>query len=594
MQQVASSTQADGLVNATRTDAEAQLQSKGIASVELGAAYQGGYTHIALLVADEDVHAARKALKRLEQGRAHLFSPSGAEGASFRLDQPDYRQVTLAVLPIALAEDLLAKSRAGPGLEPMERVRLAAYVRTYFGSTARLIGLKGSATEADRLDDPEAIAEIASLDMSNRTELDRQLKEWGWRPSDDMLERLSLADSWIREELLAHSSESSKAPPGLSVFFIRARAVEMKFLDPMREALEAAGFEILRSVPLEGALAEQIEKATRGGNWGAGPFPLSGGPPVHVFIAVDVFPRVPSLGTQRKHPLLDNQRTLDAKLAAREAVFRDIPKSKRFNPLHSTDTSGEALRVIGQICPEADREDVRTQFKARLKAVDDCAQGDTRLPGEDTIAAMVSADTPAGPRLRKIFRAQCAEQIPAIADMHDQLAPQMPEFPPILERGDRFLDMSAPGAAFLPVGLQGRPIPVKSVLRLRSLLEQAAKSGARPVGFDPRDGVLISSDTSEIFVPPFDRLDANGAARPLTAIVPGNAGPGLSYKTAWYPVLGVPRQVFLSGNTPTVTLFNRVVYPAERNLRRLWKFSRKTGAAGWRRVKRLTSFARRR
>lgn len=219
---------------------------------------------------------------------AQLFSPGGGTGRSFRLTGAEI-EVALSLFPVDLAEHLLARADE---LEALDRFRIAAYIRAYFGSPARIMGREDT-------DDQEAlsrVAEAAGYDASifqDRAALDDELAEAGWRPTHDMLDRLGIADPWLREHILAGGAARQTQPAGFAVYFLRRRAVSLGRVDMARAAISATGFEILAEQSLSPNLAEKLRKSTRGGNWRKGPFPVSGGPPAYLFFVLDVFPHPP-------------------------------------------------------------------------------------------------------------------------------------------------------------------------------------------------------------------------------------------------------------------------------------------------------------
>ncbi|MCA1775882.1 MAG: hypothetical protein LC676_09820 [Loktanella sp.] len=230
-------------------------------------------SRLALMVEARDALPVRKLLRAVQGVEATVYTTNGSKSGSFRLDEAEFSAISLAFMPMDLAETLLARARSAIGLPREDRVRLAAYVSAYFRAPSRLAGGAEKDPAAD----------------THRSELDRDLLTAGWRPPQDMLERLALADPWIRKSLLP--TKGPGLPPGLTAFFVRERAVAECFLPRIREVIAEIGFEILTEVELVGDTAEEMRKSTRGGNWGSGPFSVSGGPPRHILLFVGPFER---------------------------------------------------------------------------------------------------------------------------------------------------------------------------------------------------------------------------------------------------------------------------------------------------------------
>lgn len=540
-----------------QTAVEARLNGTGIAAIEVGRWTSADGDHVALLTADEDAVAARTAARPMPGTTAHVLTTSGSRSGSFRLDNPEYSSITIAIFPFDLAGALLARSKAQAGLDALDRFRVAAYVATYFRSFGRLVGFDDQ-TGPIALG---ALAKAASIDPAqyeDRAALDGYLAEIGWRPSIDMLERLGLADAWIESELLPQLVGDKKVAPGLSIFFCRATAVDMGYTPEMQAAIEDMGFEILKSLPLDDGLINEIRSATRGGNWGAGPFPKGGGPPTHLLFAVDVFPSRPDPTLLRQHPFLDNSRTLEAKFAARDAVFRSLSPDERFNPMHSSDNSTEAMRIAADVLSPADFANLAEVFTARMGTVDAMRDEAEPLSGRSRVTAHFLLRRGPKRRLRKIYRPQHAAHADRTAQLQTTLATLWSEFPAILSQGDGYLDFEDPGDAFVPLAGQKLPARVATVLNLRRLLRTVAEAGFRPDRWDLDQGVFISTETGELRIAGIDRLDENVEPKKLTDIVPSDAsgsGQPDTYATFWYPVLGMPRWMFLQSGPVTMYLY---------------------------------------
>ena len=178
--------------------------------------------------------------------------------------------------------------------------------------------------------------------------LDLHLASVGWRPALDNLAKWSRRNSWL-EELLADLTRDLKAPSGLAVFIIRQQASASKPVRHIEQIIDAHGFDRLASVELQ---AEQMlagEEGIRGGNWGAGPYPISGGGPAVAVIAIDPMPTTPNAEDSRKHPTLDNSRLLGIKNEVREWWNSTVQPHQRCNVLHSSDSAVQAVEYLETI-----------------------------------------------------------------------------------------------------------------------------------------------------------------------------------------------------------------------------------------------------
>ncbi|MDJ0627698.1 MAG: hypothetical protein QNJ44_05525 [Rhodobacter sp.] len=554
------------------TGVEDRLRKAEVRYVVVAQRHVSGGDHVALLVADKDAARAKAAIRGTPGVSVHFFTLAGAKSGGFRLDNPKYNAITLAIFPLELADHLLESAMRAGGLDALDDFRIAAYVRAYFGGQARLFGLTA---EDDEAVDLQVLAKAAGVDpfvCRNRASLDAFLAAAGWRPPIDMLERLGLADDWIRDTLLPILVDDAAVPPGLTVFFCRARTTDLARLDTMRSAIEDAGFEILLSLPLDGELATTVRRSVRGGNWGAGPWPKNGGPPVHLLFAADVFPVEPAEAIRAQHPFLDNNRILSAKIAARDAVLAGVPSGSHFNALHSADNSAETLRFAKLILAEDASAALEAEFLSRRAEVDAAIEEFNPLPGRNAVALMVRRGQGPESRMRKIFRRQYLDDMRHDAELLERLASDWPEFPSLRKRGPNYLEFDDVGADCIPLASLGTLAPIATILRLRKVLQAVAASGFDPVGWDPGHGILVSQANGVHRIPGFDRLQRRDdpvrvaeAAR-LTGPMHRDKG---NYRVRWYPVLGIPRAVFFGGSPTVMHLYRMLVHPLHRGFGRV-------------------------
>jgi hypothetical protein len=96
----------------------------------------------------------------------------------------------------------------------------------------------------------------------------------------------------------------------------------------------------------------QIARSVRGGNWGRGPWPISGGPPVAAIVVFDTSPITPTRKQRRRFPFLANARLL-CKEQIRDAFNEGLPPEQHCNVIHSSDNGREAMDYLRIIMPEA-------------------------------------------------------------------------------------------------------------------------------------------------------------------------------------------------------------------------------------------------
>ncbi|EAR51191.1 hypothetical protein OG2516_14990 [Oceanicola granulosus HTCC2516] len=538
----------------------------GTDALVLSARHAPGGSLLALLVGDGiAARRARAALRRAGGVEAAVFTPTGSGSASFQLDEPACRAITLAIMPVDLAERLLETARRQGGLPEPERTLLPAYVTAYFRSLPRLAGKADDAPA----DDPARDA--------HRAELDRTLAAAGWRPPHDMLERLALADPWIHDRLLPPAPDGPETAPGVTAFFVRARAVELGFLERMREVIADVGFEILASIPLEGALAEEMRKSSRGGNWGAGPFLVSGGPPRHMFIAYDAFPLPPRDATLAEHPLLDNARTLTAKTDTRKLIAAATGAWGSFNSMHSTDHSAEAFRIAAMLMTPDELAALKATVAGRLAAVRRALDGTRLGPGRDITAAGLRADG----IVRRVFRPHLAAYAAPVADAQQRLAPRFAEVSDIVAVREGAVDFADPGPGFVPASALAGPLPLALAHRLRELLVAAAREGLVLGRWDPAQALYVSTDLRELRLLGLDRPHPGDSPRSL-----GDCLADPATRADLVRLTGIPTWAFLDGTPAAMRLSRDVLRPAGARLDRLRRKASNLILAGLKRTRR--------
>lgn len=299
--------------------------------------------HLTVMVEDEQAKAASRFISPWPAGEpVQAFSPSGLPGFAFG-DMP--------VLPTRLARRLLDGAALTDGL------RLADPVDRFMASVFSIVYLRPSLIDVgnDRAMLPSLAAAIASqageLDIKLSTpitheSLDALLMAHDWEPPIDMQERIGCWNPWVAEKLRRTGDWVGGEPAGLVIFYIRQRAIHEGKTELILDELQRSGFRLLPTPSLTAVQLEAIGREVRGGNWGRGPFPQSGGPPGAVVVGFDPNPIPPNQTELEQFPLLDNSRIQQAKQSVRRAVHKDLPRAQHYNAMHSTDNAVQAWRAV--------------------------------------------------------------------------------------------------------------------------------------------------------------------------------------------------------------------------------------------------------
>ncbi len=302
-------------------------------------------------------------------------------------------------------------------------------------------------------------------------DLDRYLDSRGWRPPHDMLVRLSRRNAWIRS--LLHESTDSSDDQGLAVFVLRQQALARGGIARAKELVEQHGFVVLRCDELPLDQRKTVARSIRGGNWGRGPWPISGGTPAAVIVAYDTNPVAPTRRQRKKFPFLANAHLL-CKDKIRDAFNQGFSTQEHCNAIHSSDNAREAQDYLRVMLPEA-----LAELPAQIE----------QLRGEFSTAEPVLANwTRAGRRakielvdwngklaVKKTFKPHqerfCQREVAALG----ALQPVVPQVPRLLESSDssltipyyeHTLDYRRSSGKLLPL-----PVARQAIAALRNVYE---------------------------------------------------------------------------------------------------------------------------
>lgn len=281
-----------------------------------------------------------------------IYSVTGLPGSDFR---------GMPYFPPYLAEELLERSVIYKSMcrvpAPREHFLSLAYHALYHKGHDSGIPATGAAKSKSRAVDHDYAAilnrQAAGLGIhvaATLEDLDACLDANGWRPPHDMLIRLSRRNRWIRS-LLRRPEQRGTADDRIAVFLLREEALRRGGVERAVELIEACGFQIVTTRKLDAATSRTVARSLRGGNWGRGPWPVSGGRPVAAIIAYDPAPIAPTRRDRKRFPFIANARLL-CKEQLRDAFNEGLPKDQHCNVIHSSDNGREAMDYLRIIMPD--------------------------------------------------------------------------------------------------------------------------------------------------------------------------------------------------------------------------------------------------
>jgi hypothetical protein len=279
-----------------------------------------------------------------------------------------------------------------------------------------------------------------------------------------------------------------------------------------------------------------------------------------MILAFDAFPVRPGADTLRMHPLLDNARALDAKTATRDVIAAATPPRERFNPLHSSDHATEAWRIAEKLLPGPAFAAMRAGVAARRVSLCAATGGAVPEAGRNLPAVCLRREG----AVRRVFRPHLAGHGPSVVQAQELLRSAGPEICGLLGTGEGLVDVADPGEAFAPAATLGGPLPFALALRLRALLEEAAKAGIVLDRWDPAQTVFVNRARTELRLLGFDRPRCLGGPQPLSATL---ADPATRADLA--RLTGIPAAVFFGGSAVRMRLCRDVLRPTTGLVRRL-------------------------
>ncbi|RYV49392.1 hypothetical protein [Pengzhenrongella frigida] len=509
-----------------------------------------------LLVADDDLAAVR-ALLAEEPGTiaVDLYSETGLPGSDFQGAAYYVPDLARQILSGAIAH-------ASGALVPSPRDHLLSLAYHAVYHKGERSGLPSDDAPAgfrdpdhDYAETLRRLAAAVGTTLPGQLEgIDEHLGREGWRPPPDALRRLGEFNPWIARRLEAQVQPPVE-PPELSVFLVRERALTVVGIEDITAALAETGFEVILERQLDDEARQRCADVTRGGNWGSGPFPVSGGGPATALVAVHYGPEAPDPALHAQYPRLTNGDVLLAKQRIRDLIGALVDPEQRFNPLHSSDNEPEAWEYVGAAVPEA-AVDLRAEVAARRDAYR------TELPVLEVLslarrAKVEVVDSAQGPAVRKTFAPQARRFMEREVRALRELGPLVDAVPELIDVGPNWVMTARYDNALgsldelRPAGLLPLDVVREMVAVLRTIHELGFDLiDAKPQNFllDPRRGLKIVD--FEFFYsypltpPPFaEAYWLRGVPDDFVGDVPRGR---LSYEWRWRRLTGLSRDGLLA------------------------------------------------
>jgi hypothetical protein len=544
-----------------------------------------------LLVGDDDLTRVQQLL---DSGPGlipcDLYSETG-------LPRSDYR--SLPYFPSYLAAELLdaaVEHRSGCRVpSPRHHFLSMAYHAIYHKGPSSGVPVSGTQTPTTNgASEHDYVAVLGKLAVQCgisceicRTGLLAELERQGWKPPRDMVARLGKWNAWIRE-LFPASKLPARDEQGLAVFLVREQSLARASLSQLTAMVEELGLSIIATREFAPHDVRKIAGSIRGGNWGRGPWPVSGGPPVAAIVAVDAQPLAPTKRQRRKFPLVTNARLL-GKSRIRDLLNANYPADQHMNGMHSSDNSAEAWDYIAIAMPDAADEiasklaEVHQKFHARTSAIKDL----TRFGNRAKVECVLIDGRPA---VKKTFKPGKERYCQRERIAMQQLSQRIQAIPPLIAGDEHSVTYPFYDDVKNYQRSSGKLMPLwmarEAVLALKAVYEAGyalIDASIDNVLVDRQEGIKLI-DFEFLYRYPTkpatfaQSYDIAGCPKDFDGDIP--AGGTKTYRKHWQPYTGLSLNSLLNDpvwlqhvkRTLYVTLHGWRYYP--RRLRQVWRSAR--------------------
>lgn len=399
-----------------------------------------------------------------------LYTATGLPGTDFR-NLPYYAP--------QLAEQLLERAIEHHGVCrvpcPRDHFLSLAYHALYHKGRSSGLPVDGNIAASAKSADHDYVATLARLSPAahyegalNLNALDDFLDSQGWRPSHDMLARLAPRNAWLRERL---SQERDATPDnGLIVFILRQVGMQRGGLERAERLVAQHGFDIVQVTQLDADDASRAARFIRGGNWGKGPWSISGGLPAGFIVAHDPRPLKPTKKQLKKQPLIVNARSL-CKDDIRDEFNAGVDASEHCNVIHSSDNAREALDYIKCLSPAASHE----ILEAVGRIGDDGVVADFTKSGRRATIEVVRHGS--GLAVRKSFKPHAREHFERELQLLRELGGRVACIPPLIDCGADWLMIPYYDDVLGYRRSSGRLLPVETAQAAIAALREVYEAG---------------------------------------------------------------------------------------------------------------------
>ncbi|ANU27621.1 hypothetical protein I858_011555 [Planococcus versutus] len=275
------------------------------------------------------------------------------------------------------------------------------------------------------------------LDEVSLESFHRVLDEHGWAPSTDTIRKLiGVSGKWL-ESIIQSSEHNFEKDGELMVFVVREWAEERQLTSKIVDWFERNGLCLVRAVKLNEEQKRNATQNLRGGNWGQGPWAVSGGKPSTLLVMYDYHPKQLNAKMKKKYPHVSNEHYL-LKEQLRSEINFTLAIDQRANPLHSADDEIEALDYMAAITP-----DLLTEVKKIIVEWDEAYRTPEKViadVSEKKRRAKVEVIRYEGKKaVKKTYKAGKERFLNREKFVYGELSKECDFIPPLLSSGDNYI-----------------------------------------------------------------------------------------------------------------------------------------------------------
>ncbi len=263
------------------------------------------------------------------------------------------------------------------------------------------------------------------------------LDQHDWTPQLDTLRKLAEKSEWLRS--LLHANPYKAEDGELLIFIAREWVVENNKLDFIMKCFQkkSEDFDILKVIKLDEAQRQASSLKIRGGEWGRGPFPVSGGRPGVVIAAYDYHPAPVPEEIHLQYPYITDGNIL-FKHQVRDEVNNRLLWTRRVNCMHSSDDEIEGWEYLKATCAESTQE-VREEVQKRRNAYRTSQKVLAVLDHDHARSKVELIEYSPEPAVKKTFKWGRERFCEREKFVYSELSSKHPAIPNLLDAGDHYL-----------------------------------------------------------------------------------------------------------------------------------------------------------